>query len=98
MQEENDILFNLDKIEAAEDRHEKAVVKAVAETKKRGRPAGAPKAKAADSKPRWRIYPHQVDDLFAVLRDVADLLEPQASRAQNMRTAVDLFEMIEKAK
>ncbi len=98
MQEEDDILFTLDKIEAAEDRHEKAVAKAVAETKKRGRPAGAAKPKATEAKPRWRIAPYQVDDLFAVLRDVADLLEPTATRAQNMRVAVDLFEMIEKAK
>jgi hypothetical protein len=98
VQEANDILSMLDKIEDGLDSHEAKVKEAVTETKKRGRPAGAPKAKAADSKPRWRIYPHQVDDLFAVLRDVADLLEPQASRAQNMRTAVDLFEMIEKAK
>ncbi len=98
MQEANDILSMLDKLEDRLDSHEAKVKEAVTETKKPGRPAGAPKAKAADSKPRWRIYPHQVDDLFAVLRDVADLLEPQASRAQNMRTAVDLFEMIEKAK
>jgi len=98
VQEANDILSMLDKIEDRLDSHEAKVKQAATETKKRGRPAGAPKAKAADSKPRWRIYPHQVDDLFAVLRDVADFLEPQASRAQNMRTAVDLFEMIEKAK
>jgi len=98
VQEADDILSMLDKLEDRLDNHESAVSKAVTDTKKRGRPAGAPKPKANEAKPRWRIGMYQVDDLFALLRDVAQLLEPQASRAQNMRTAVDLFEMIEKAK
>ena len=98
MQEADDILSMLDKLEDRLDRNEAAAPNAITESKKRGRPAGAQKPKAAETKPRWRIGAYQVDELFAILRDVAQLLEPQASRAQNMRTAVDLFEMIEKAK
>jgi hypothetical protein len=98
VQEADDILAMLDKLEDRLDNHQAAVSKEVTQTKKRGRPAGAQKPKAAEAKPRWRIAPYQVDDMFAILCDVAALLEPQALRAQNMRTAVDLFEMIEKAK
>lgn len=67
--------------------------------KKRGRPAGQTKPKAA-AKPRWKISTFRMDDLIGILRELAIELEPDCAgnNAKQLRVAAELLEMIETKK